>query len=74
MAKYGGKAQKLVQTEMKAMKEGKLRSGSGAKVTKPKQAVAIALSEARSEGAKIPPPPKDSASAEKSVARKSAAK
>jgi hypothetical protein len=39
---------------MKEHKEGKLKSGSGKKVTSRKQAVAIALSEARKEGAKIP--------------------
>lgn len=36
------------------MKEGKLKSGSGKKVTTKKQAVAIGLSEAREEGAKVP--------------------
>jgi hypothetical protein len=35
-------------------KRGKLRSSSGAKVRKRKQAVAIALSEARRSGARIP--------------------
>ena len=39
---------------MKEQKEGKLRSGSGKKVESRKQAVAIALSEARKSGAKIP--------------------
>ena len=39
---------------MKEMKEGKLKSGSGKKVTNPKQAVAIGLSEARKAGAKVP--------------------
>ena len=42
---------------MKAMKAGKLKSGSGAKVTNPKQAIAIALSEARKEGDQAPPAP-----------------
>ena len=37
------------------MKEGKLKSGrSGKKVTNPKQAIAIGLSEARKEGGKVP--------------------
>jgi len=41
---------------MHAMKKGKLRSGrSGKKVTNPKQAIAIGLSEARREGKKVPP-------------------
>jgi hypothetical protein len=40
---------------MKAMKQGKLKSGrSGKKVTNPKQAIAIGLSEARKSGAKVP--------------------
>ena len=39
---------------MHEMKEGTLKSGSGKKVTNPKQAVAIGLSEARKEGAKVP--------------------
>lgn len=39
---------------MKEKKEGTLKSGSGKKVTSRKQAVAIALSEARKSGAKIP--------------------
>jgi hypothetical protein len=42
---------------MKAMHQGKLKSGSGAKVTNPKQAIAIGLSEARKAGKKVPPPP-----------------
>lgn len=36
------------------MKEGKLKSGSGKKVTSKKQAIAIGLPEARKEGAKVP--------------------
>ena len=40
---------------MKEMKQGKLRNGrSRKKVTNPKQAIAIGLSEAREEGAKVP--------------------
>ena len=39
---------------MHEMHEGKLKSGSGEKVTNPKQAIAIGLSEAREEGAKVP--------------------
>jgi hypothetical protein len=39
---------------MKEHKKGTLRSGSGRKVKSRKQAVAIALSEARESGAKIP--------------------
>lgn len=50
------KAQRKVAQVMHAFKEGELKSGSsGRKVTNPKQAVAIGLSEAREAGAKVPP-------------------
>lgn len=50
------KGKKKVEKVMHEFKEGKLHSGSkkGPEVTNPKQAVAIALSEARKEGARIP--------------------
>lgn len=55
MPKYGKKAQDKVEKTMHEMKEGKLKSGkSGKKVTSKKQAVAIGLSKARKEGAKVP--------------------
>jgi hypothetical protein len=55
--KYGPAAGKFVEREMKAMEQGKLKSGrSGKTVTNPKQAIAIGLSEARKAGAKVPPP------------------
>ena len=55
--KYSSAAGKSVEREMKAMKAGKLESGrSHQKVTNPKQAIAIGLSEARKAGAKVPPP------------------
>jgi hypothetical protein len=55
MAKYSEKSQEKVQQAMHEMKEGTLKSGrSGQKVTNPKQAIAIGLSEAREEGAKVP--------------------
>ena len=54
MAKYDPKAQEKVEKTMHEMKEGKLKSGSGKKVTSKKQAVAIGLSKARKEGAKVP--------------------
>ena len=57
MAKYSKGAQKGVESAMKRMEKGKLDSGrSGKKVTNPKQAIAIGLSEARKKGAKAPPP------------------
>ena len=55
MAKYSKKAGEKVEKAMQEMKQGKLRSGrSRKKVTNPKQAIAIGLSEAREEGAKVP--------------------
>jgi hypothetical protein len=67
MAKYSKAAQKKVEKSMHEMHEGKLKSGrSGQKVTNPKQAIAIGLSEAREEGDKVPK--------KKSAAKKSSAK
>jgi hypothetical protein len=57
MAAYGNKASEKVAKNLKELKEGKLKSGSGQKVTSKKQAVAIGLSEARKEGGKVPEPP-----------------
>ncbi|QNL48360.1 hypothetical protein H8S90_16355 [Olivibacter sp. SDN3] len=54
MAKYSKKASEKVGETMKEMKAGKLKTGSGKKVTSKDQAVAIGLSEARKEGAKVP--------------------
>ena len=48
------KGKQKVHKVMKEKKEGTLKSGSGKKVTGLKQAVAIALSEARKSGAKSP--------------------
>ena len=63
MAKYSKKAQEEVEEKMHEMKRGELHSGrSGKKVTNPRQAVAIGLSEARKEGAKVPPPPDERSS------------
>lgn len=57
MAKYGPKAAEKVEKAVHEMKERKLRSSSGQKVTSRKQAVAIGLSEAREAGGKVPPAP-----------------
>lgn len=56
MAKYGPKAQDEVEKAMHEFKKGKLKSGgkSKKKVTNPKQAIAIGLSKACKEGAKVP--------------------
>ena len=53
-SRSGSKGKRKVHTDMKEHKEGKLKSSSGKKVTSRKQAVAIALSEARRSGARIP--------------------
>jgi Family of unknown function (DUF6496) len=55
MAQYGKKASKKVEKAMHEKKKGTLRSGrSGKKVKSRKQAIAIGLSQARKEGAKVP--------------------
>jgi len=55
MAQYGKKASEKVEKAMHEKKKGTLKSGrSGKKVTSKKQAIAIGLSEARKEGAKVP--------------------
>jgi len=78
MATYGDKAQEKVKTAMHERKKGTLKSGgSGKKVTNPKQAIAIGLSEARKEGGKVPPPKKGAAkktAPKKAPARKAPAK
>jgi hypothetical protein len=48
------KGERKIGKVMKEYKRGELRSSSGQKVRKRKQAVAIALSEAREAGARIP--------------------
>ncbi len=71
MAKYSKKSQDSVEESMHEMKKGKLKSGrSNKKVTNPKQAIAIGLSEARKKGAKAP----KKAAAKKSAPKKSSAK
>ena len=52
--KKADSGKKKVHKVMSEYKHGSLKSGSGGKVKSRKQAVAIALSEARSSGAKIP--------------------
>lgn len=54
MAKYSKKAGEKVADAVHEMKEGKLKTGTGKKVTSRKQAVAIGLSEAKEAGAKVP--------------------
>ena len=71
MAKYSKGAGIKVEKAMHEMHEGKLKSGrSGKKVKSRKQAIAIGLSEARKEGAKVP----KKGSAKKSGVKKTAKK
>jgi hypothetical protein len=56
--KYGPKASQSVKRAVHKMKQGTLKSGkSGKAVKRRKQAIAIGLSEARREGAKVPRKP-----------------
>ncbi len=55
MNKFGPKAQEEVEKAMQEFKEGELTIGnSDKKVTNPKQAVVIGLSNARKKGTKPP--------------------
>jgi hypothetical protein len=77
MTTYGNEASDKVEKAMHERKHGTLKSGgSGKKVTSKKQAIAIGLSEARKEGAKVPAAKSASkkTSAKKTGAKKSAAK
>jgi ribosomal protein L21E len=58
--KYSTAVGREVQEEMHEMKRGRLHSGrSGKVVTDPKQAIAIALDEARRKGKRVPPNPNE---------------
>ena len=59
MARYGKKAAEKVGAALHRLKRGTLRSSAGEKVTNPKQAIAIGLSEARAAGGKVPRPKPD---------------
>lgn len=75
MAKYSKKSQKKVERAMHEMKRGRLKSGrSGKKVSNPRQAIAIGLSEARESGAKVPRKGAKKSAPKKSAARKTGAK
>jgi Family of unknown function (DUF6496) len=68
--KYSPKASEAVEREMREYKRGTLKSGrSGKKVKSRKQAIAIGLSEARKEGARVP---KKKSSSKKASSKKSA--
>jgi hypothetical protein len=55
--KYGPKASEKIGQTMHEWKRGKLKSSSGQKVTSREQAIAIAISQARRAGYKVPPEP-----------------
>lgn len=75
MAKYSKGAGKKVERAMHEKKRGKLKSGrSGKKVTSRKQAIAIGLSEARKEGAKVPKKGSKSGRSKKGASKKSSSK
>jgi len=75
MAKYSKGAGKKVERAMKEKNAGTLKSGrSGKKVTSRKQAIAIGLSEARKEGAKVPKKAASKKAAPRKAAKKKSAK
>ncbi|NCI50504.1 hypothetical protein GWC95_11260 [Sediminibacterium roseum] len=75
MPKYSKKAGDKVERAMHEKKAGTLKSGrSGKKVTSRKQAIAIGLSEAREEGAKVPKKAGAKKAAKKSGAKKTSSR
>jgi hypothetical protein len=52
--RYSPGVSKDVEKEMRRYERGTARSGKGGKVKSRKQAIAIALSEARKEGKRVP--------------------
>ena len=75
MARYSKKAGKKVEKAMHERKHGTLKSGrSGKKVTSKKQAIAIGLSEARKEGAKVPSKKSSKKGSKKRSTKKSSSK
>ncbi|MDQ7744386.1 DUF6496 domain-containing protein [Hydrogenophaga pseudoflava] len=58
MTKTDTITRRKVSKVMHEFKEGDLKSSSGARVRSRKQAIAIALSEARDAGGRVPAPPK----------------
>lgn len=72
MPKYSKATQNVVEEDMHRFKKGILKSGRGGKggtVKNPKQAVAIALSEAREKGMKAPENPNKTTSKRATVKR-----
>lgn len=69
--RYSKKASKKVEKVMRERKRGTLRSSTGQKVTSRKQAIAIGLSDARREAAKVP---KKKAAKKKTAKKKTSTK
>ena len=75
MAEYGKKASDKVEQAMHERKAGTLKSGKSGKPVKSRaQAVAIGLSEARKEGAKVPSKKKSSSSRSSASEKKSSSR
>src|SRR2546422_7949940 len=75
--RYGKAAGKTVARAMRRRKRGTLKSGKGGKggkVKSRKQAIAIALSEARESGAKVPHKRRGRKSSKKASSKKSSRK
>ncbi|MDH7460443.1 DUF6496 domain-containing protein [Chitinophagaceae bacterium 26-R-25] len=75
MPKYSKATQNVVEEDMHRFKKGTLKSGRGGKggtVKNPKQAIAIALSEAREKGMKAPKKAAAKRAAPKKAARRMA--
>lgn len=75
--KYGKAAGKKVESAMRRKKKGTLKSGRGGKggtVKSRKQAIAIALSEARKSGAKVPKKKTSKKTAKKAGRKKSSSR
>lgn len=59
MPKYSPEARAKIGSVLREFRAGKLKSSSGETVTDPEQALAIAISEAREAGLKVPEKPKE---------------
>jgi hypothetical protein len=68
------RAKAKVGKVMHEYKHGELKSGGKRKVKNPKQAIAIALSEARRSGASVPPRKKAAAKKKSGAAKKAPAR
>jgi hypothetical protein len=65
MAKYSKKAQAFIEEMMHKWKAGELKSSNGEPVESQQQALAIAISEAREKGYKVPDKEEEDASEDK---------